>query len=343
MFNKAFIKDLKKSLIFILIYSIVFIIFSITISYTFPFLIALLISTIIRPCTDFLKNKLKIKREIGAIICTLLVIMLMFFSLIILLYNIAGQSKAILNSIPDMSTIHNYIDGQIYKLNGFDSNLVQKLQNQIAYYTSSIFDTGVKIINKAVYLAITVPAIIVIIFVTLIAIYFFSRDIEKIEENFFSIFSNEGKEKSKEILRQANHMFFGYMKAYFILIGIGFIFSLIGLSILKVKYALMLSFLAAIFDIVPVLGIAIIYFPLAIFYFINKKFMLAIGVIILFAIVTIVRELLEPKLISESVGIHPVTALAVIFIGLKAYGFFGMMYLILLVVFYKIFKNVDIL
>lgn len=128
-----------------------------------------------------------------------------------------------------------------------------------------------------------------------------------------------------------------------LIIGITFAETLIVFIIFKIKYAVILSILAAIFDILPVVGISAIYIPLAIFYFFSKKYVQAFGLIISFVIVSIVRQLIEPKIVSSSLGIHPVAVLAAIFIGLKANGLPGMFFCIFLVVFYNILKKVNVL
>ncbi|SHH00838.1 sporulation integral membrane protein YtvI [Tepidibacter thalassicus] len=347
MFNEDFINNMKKLLIFVLIYTIVFVVFSVTISYIFPFLLAFIIVIFIKPCTDFLEKKLKIKKGISALICTISVIIILIGILTLMLFNINIESKDILNSINDVNRLYNHVDGHFDKLNNFyckiDSRLVDKIHKQIYSNVSSLFDFVLKILSKSIHLIITVPFMIVVLFVVLFTTYFFSKDIESIENKFFGIFSCEGKKKVKEMLNEANKIMFGYLKAYFILVGITFIVTLIGFLILRVKYALIMSILVVILDIIPVLGIGIIYIPIAMFYLFTKKYVIGIGILVLFIIITVLIELLEPKVISESVGIHPVTALAIIFIGLKAYGVLGMIYLTFLVVFYKIFKKVNIL
>jgi len=111
-----------------------------------------------------------------------------------------------------------------------------------------------------------------------------------------------------------------------------------------VKYAVILSIIAAIFDILPILGIGGIYIPLALIYmFIQKDYFTSFGILIWYIVVTVVRQILEPKIVSSSLGIHPVAVLASIFIGLKVNGLSGMFFCIFLVVFYKVLKSVEVL
>jgi sporulation integral membrane protein YtvI len=138
-------------------------------------------------------------------------------------------------------------------------------------------------------------------------------------------------------------MLFTYAKTYSLVIFITFLETLVGFSLLNVKYALILSIVCAIFDVLPILGIGAIYLPLAAIFFIVKNYFMGIAIIVLYLIVTIIRQIIEPKFVSASLGLHPVAVLAAIFIGIRAYGFIGMVYLIFIMVFYKILRNVDVL
>ena len=138
-------------------------------------------------------------------------------------------------------------------------------------------------------------------------------------------------------------MLLNYFLASLLIIFITFCITLIGFLFLKIKYALVLSVICGLFDILPILGVANIYFPLAIIYIINKNYFAGIGLIILYAIVFIVRQIAEPKIMSSSLGLHPVAVLIAIFIGIEAAGLAGMLFCMFLIVFYNILKKVKVL
>jgi sporulation integral membrane protein YtvI len=233
------------------------------------------------------------------------------------------------------------------KLNIFyeklEPGIVQGVQKQLSSNIHNIFNSLLNITNKGIQMIIGVPLLFIVAFVVLFSLYFFDKDMEKIKNKFLSFFCDDGRKKASNMLNEIKHMMFGYLKAYIILVGITFICTLIGFWILKIRYTLIISLLVAILDIIPVIGIGFIYIPMFIFYIIKKQYFIAVGIIALFAIITIMIELIEPKVISNSVGIHPLTALGIIFIGLASYGILGMVYLMFYVVFYKIFKKVNII
>ncbi len=100
---------------------------------------------------------------------------------------------------------------------------------------------------------------------------------------------------------------------------------LIGFSILKIPYAFILSIAIAVFDILPVLGTGGILIPWAIILVIMKNVPLAIGILLLYLFILIVRNMLEPKIVGKQIGLHPLATLAAMFLGLSLIGVVGML------------------
>jgi sporulation integral membrane protein YtvI len=182
-----------------------------------------------------------------------------------------------------------------------------------------------------------------VIFVTFLATYFFSKDLLRMEIKFTSIFSPNGKENVIAVWKESGKMVLGYFKSYSIVVSLTFLESFLGFSILNIKYALILSIACAIVDVLPIIGISAVYIPLVIIFLSTGKYATAIGLVVLLTAITIIRQIIEPKLYATTLGLPPAAVLAAIFIGIKAYGFLGMIYLLCVMVLYKILRNVEIL
>lgn len=347
MFNDAFTKKLKNVTIFVIVYTIIFILFFSTISYTLPFVLAFLIALWIKPLTIFFKKKLKLNIGLSSLLSTIIIFSVLFLILTAIIFKITTEIKDILNNLPDINKIAIYAQGYVSKLelyfNQIDPSIIDRLQTQITSLLSNTYLITVTILKKSISFAIKLPVLFMIIFITLLATYFFEKDLIDMENKFLSIFSEKTKEKVITIWNEGNRMFSGYIKAYSFVIFLTFIETLIGFSILKVKYALILSVISAILDILPILGIGLVYFITAFVYFITKNYVVAAGIIALYIVVTILRQIIEPKVVSSSLGLKPIGVLAAIFIGITAYGFVGMIYFLFLMVFYKIFVKADVL
>ncbi|WP_035379302.1 sporulation integral membrane protein YtvI [Fervidicella metallireducens] len=347
MFDEKFIRKLDKFSIFLLIYTLIFIVFFSTLPYTLPFVAALIIAAITKPFTRFLKNKLKISVSIASLISTLTVFIFLLLIVTTIVFKITYEARQLLMSVPDVNTLKpiiiKYFDQVMVYFNQIDPSIVTKIQAQVLSVLSTTFNVTVIVLNKLVSIAISLPVVLMIVFITLLATYFFSRDMTDMKDKFMGIFSPYSRGKFHEIWDETIKMIFNYLKAYSLIIFITFLETFIGFSILKIKYTFMLSLLSAFLDILPILGIGSLYIPLIIYNIIIKNYFTAIGLGVLYILITVIRQIIEPKLVSSSLDLHPVAVLAAIFIGLKAYGFLGMFYLILLMILYKVLVKIKII
>ena len=197
--------------------------------------------------------------------------------------------------------------------------------------------------NKLVTVVVALPMIIAIGFITFLSTYFFSKDMPNIESKLLSVFTSDGRVQARKIIRESKFMLGSYIKSYVYLMTLTFVETLIGLTILGVDYSIILSIVTAVVDLLPVFGVGSIYIPMAIYFYFKGKTSVSIGLLIMFALVSVVRQIAEPKLVSTNVGIHPLLIIASLFIGLKAFGILGILYFISTILFFKIFKKVDIL
>ena len=116
---------------------------------------------------------------------------------------------------------------------------------------------------------------------------------------------------------------FKLLKGYAILMLMTFLELSAGFLILRVKYALLLSLLIAVIDILPVLGTGTVLIPWGIAEILFKNTGLGIGILVIYAVITVIRNFAEPKIIGRQIGINPLFTLLSMFIGIKLLGFAG--------------------
>ena len=138
-------------------------------------------------------------------------------------------------------------------------------------------------------------------------------------------------------------MIFNFSLSYLLIVFITFLATLIGFSILKVPYAFLLSLLCGIFDIMPILGMAIVYIPLAVVNLLQGNYFSGIAILILWIVVMVIRQIIEPKIMSTTLGLNPLAVLAAIFIGIEAGGVLGMLFFMFLVVFYTVLNELKVI
>ena len=347
------IDKLDKLFLFFIVYTILFFVFFSTLNYTLPFVLALIFALILRKPTKFLIKKIKIKASLASLISTII-----FFTVIIILLSWGvtvltqeaiqlGKSTQLYIS-KNSSNIYSYIDSLKKYYTNLDPNIINTLEKNFSSYITKLSNITVQVTGKIVSTLISflaaIPYILMVVLFTLLATYFFTKDITSSKNKFLNILSDHETNKISYICSETKRMLGNYLLSYLLIIGVTFLETLIVFLIFKVKYAVILSIICAIADLLPILGIGAIYIPLAIIYFFfMKNYITAFGIIISYILISVIRQIIEPKIVSSSLGIHPVSVLAALFIGLKANGLSGIVFCIFLVVFYNIFKKVDIL
>lgn len=349
MFNADFIRNLKNFGIFLLIYTALFVLLYSTSTFTFPFILAFAIAFLIQPVTRFFRHRLKFKNNSPALLASVLVYLVISALLALLFYSIISEAKQLLVNLSsaDLEIVTTPVKKLINEIGEYfqkiDPTFIEKNSSQF----TDLLKNGLNIVGTSLStflsIALSIPLWITIIIIVILSTYFFSRDMTSIKKKFISVFSQEGREKFENVWFQGIKMLSRYAKAYFFIYFLTFLQTLIGFTILGVKYSVILSIICAIADVLPVLGIGVIYLPLSLIYLLTGNYFAGVGILILFVLISIVRQIVEPKIVSTSLGIHPVITLLAIFIGLKAYGLVGIIFLTFLVVFYKVLKNSKII
>ena len=349
MFTNEFVKTLKKTILFIVIYTCLFALVYFTISYTFPFVVAFCIAFLIQPISKFFRVKLKFKRNAPALLASSIVYELISALLAFLFYSIISEAMQLVKNLSAANLdkivipIQNLLHDVSQYFQNIDPSFIEDNSSQLTQILKNSINIVGKSLNAFLSIALSIPMWITIVFVVILSTYFFTRDMSSIKKRFISVFSDSGRDKIEKIWSQGLKMLTKYVKAYFFIYFLTFVQTLAGFSILGVKYSVLLSIICAFADILPVLGIGLVYLPLSAIYIISGNYFAGFGILILFVLISIVRQIIEPKIVSTSLDIHPVTTLVAIFIGLKAFGIIGMIYLTFMIIFYKILKNTKII
>jgi len=117
----------------------------------------------------------------------------------------------------------------------------------------------------------------------------------------------------------------GYFKSRMIIFVIVFIILFIGFSILEISYALMAALLLSVIDIIPLVGAGIIMIPWAIITYIGGNQNLGVGLAVLYVILTIGKQFIEPKIVGDQIGIRPLYTFAATILGTVFFGPLGLM------------------
>lgn len=231
-------------------------------------------------------------------------------------------------------------------INVFFSNLINdfdlsKLNIDVKSITSSLSSgiTGVYSVVK------NIPSALLSLVIGIIAWIFFTKDYNYI----VGFIKCQLPESKKNLLSETKQIFsktiLKMLKAYGLIMFITFCELFLGLTILNLigvmdnGYVFMIAIAIAVFDILPVAGSGGILIPWAVVSVILGNYPQAIGLIIIYVVITVIRQYIEPKIVGTSLGVHPIVTLAGLYFGLKLFGFMGMFIVPLAVMTLKAFND----
>lgn len=173
-------------------------------------------------------------------------------------------------------------------------------------------------------MAAKIPEIIIVIVIALVATFFMSNGSKRYLNEILNIFPLEWRKNISELGRDFSRAFAGFIRAEFIIFLITLFLSIAGLMIIHPKYAFIIGTITGIFGILPVLGVGIVLVPWSILSFISGHSLLGIELILLTSLITILRHIIEPKILGDNVGLDPLFVLVSMYIGLASTGLIGL-------------------
>ena len=300
-----------------------------------PFVIAFLIAMLIEPLIKYAHKKTKLTRKTTAII-VLVVVSIILVSLISWgIVTIVSESYNLLTGINEYSDkIYNKFQTIVSKLNLDKIKIPEQIMGIIQDSTQNIIGSSSQIVsnilNSILKTISSLPTVGIYIAVTLMATYFICVDKLYILDQVEHHFPKKWVKKVLYHLRELLSSLGSYLKAQVILIVIAFFQVLIGLYILKwlgidVQYPFLSALGIGFVDALPILGSGTVMIPWAFIEAINGNIKLGIGILVILAVISIVRQFIEPKIVSKQIGIHPIFTLIAMYTGFKLIGVLGLL------------------
>jgi sporulation integral membrane protein YtvI len=171
---------------------------------------------------------------------------------------------------------------------------------------------------------VKLPGILVFLGISTVATFLIIKDRALIRTFVIDVLPSPSRAKSRNVITELLKALSGFLKAYSILITITAVITLVSLKILGVEYAFILGILVGIMDILPVLGPGAIMVPWIIWEFIVGNTSMGVSLLVVYTIITVVRQFLEPQIVGDSIGLHPLATLISLYVGLQLGGVTGM-------------------
>lgn len=343
----------------------------------FPIMFAFVVAVLLQRPKNFIVNKTPIKKGFASTICVFALMLIAAAIVVLIGVRAAEEVRGFIDYVTiqfsNLDTIVNTIENALMSFVGklpefisetateslaaiftqireFIAGTAPELPEQLTGSLSGFdFSWLSAPITGVLSTATRIPSIIISIVVTIVLACFMTADYDLITRFVYCQFP---KEKRKDLTRakQLLKMNLGKMaKAYALIMLVTFTEVFIGLTILKMiglfnsSYIAVIAVVTAIVDVIPVLGTGTIVLPWAAYSFITGNIGMGIGLLVLYAVVTVIRQIVEPKLVSNQLGLPPFVTLIAMYLGLKIIGVLGVFILPIIAIMLKLLNDEGII
>ena len=297
-----------------------------------PFLIAIVVAFLVEPVVCFLVKKARFPRGLASALSVIVLLAVVLTLGVYLSNTLLSEIKALLSKVPS------YLTAIITYFRVF----VEDRQGVLGMLPDSVLDTAIRYISNFDYsslltgslgstvlgyagtVVVNIPNAIIFFIVTIVSCIFMSSAFPTVKTFILNQFNPKSRSLIIDIKRDFFSTIWKYLRSYSLLIVITFTELLIFFLIFNFKPAFPLAFIIAIVDIMPILGVGTVLLPWSLFCLLSGSPWQALILLCMYIVITIVRQVLEPKIIGDHVGLLPIVTLISIWVGLKLFGFLGM-------------------
>lgn len=310
----------KPILTFFVIYTLVFLLLVQVAVYIMPIVIALTIAVVMKPLYDLLRRRFFFKSAFTATVITLLVFGVLVAMAGFLLYLIARQAASLIET-------YGYLFEDYFKSPEIFDNIREAILKGDLLATVS---------DVAASLFRIVPLIITFVIFTFVLTIFFLNHMHGLKRAVLSRIGESRRDTVGKVFSTAYLLVRRFIRSYLILYFITFVEAVFIFWLTGVEYPLAFGFITAVADILPVLGPGVVYVPFAMIFIFQQNYLAGITLLVFFLLTSVLRQILEPRIVSSSVKVHPLAVMAAIYFSIAAMNIWILFYVVLLFLVYKV-------
>ena len=331
--TKTYIKALLNLLTAIVVLVLLIFLLPKVLMFFFPFVLGWIISLMAKPIVRLLEDKLKLKRKAGSALVIVLVLAIVIGIVYGICYFLVNQIIGFASDFPDIwasvtkefNRFGNSMSGFYEKLpKGLRDSLDTLWKNGEQYFQTLSFGSGNIRFSAVGDFVNKIPDVIMGIVMTLLSSYFFVADKDYLKRAMDHYLPASVGYHCNTIKRSIRNAFGGYFKAQFKIEIWIYLITVLGLVIIRVDYAILIALGICFMDFLPVFGAGAIMVPWAIIKFVNGEYLIGTAILVIWGVGQLVRQIIQPKIVGDSVGIDPIPTLFLLFIGFAIKGVLGM-------------------
>lgn len=299
-----------------------------------PFVIAFLFSWLLTPLIRWMTAKCRIKYNLSVALTLLIFFALLGGLAVLLTSRVITLIADAVTWLPGLYT--DTIEPGLADLSGSLENLLERVSPEVAAMVDNAMPTVISSIGSAVTsasmrlvsmlsgLAAKIPSALLSTLICIIATIFMTADFPRMTSFILRQIPDrprrvihEAKEALKTVIKK-------YGRSYGIIMGITFAEMLIGMLLLRQDNAFLIAAAIAVFDIFPIVGAGTILIPWSVICLLSGATAKGLELLALYVTVLIIRQIIEPRIVGQQLGLHPLITLAAMFVGTKLFGAVGL-------------------
>jgi sporulation integral membrane protein YtvI len=310
-------------------------------SLTYPFLIAALLAFFMNPIVNTLEKDIRLPRPLAVLVSLLLLFGLIGGLVTIMIVKMVDGFRYLSLMVPTQierisMTIQNYVNEQILPLWNQGLGLIDRLEpsqqraleegiQQLGGQLASLLgNLGQAIANGLSHIVSALPLTLTVVVFIILGLYFISKDWNKFKMAARTRLPFIVRRRTLDVIKDLKTKVFGFITAQVILISLTALINFIGLLVLQVEHPFTIALIIGLVDLLPYLGTGIILIPWGIYSIVTGNLFLGVGLLALYGLTVLIRQLAEPKVLSSSLGLNPLATLISLFAGLQLFGVLGL-------------------
>lgn len=317
--------------------------------WVWPILVAAIIGIVVQPVVRFANKKIKLPKKVASIICVVLLYLVVGSLLYGIIYKVVMELVNFASTVPeyisklnlDLSKAEEYFKDFLEKIHiDLNSETFATVWGSLSNWILSVIkdvsgDLTSGLASFVPKIVSLVPEIILAVVIMIVSSVYFAVDYDKLANFFKAQFKEETLAKITNGKKKFTQTIGKYFRAYILIMFITAVEIYLGLTIIGQEYALIIAIVVAIVDILPVLGTGTVFIPWGVILLCIGDVVKGIEILAIYLIITVIRQILEPKIIGEYIGLYPLVTLVAMYAGLRALGLLGMILFPLAVIFLK--------
>ncbi|MBQ4339408.1 MAG: sporulation integral membrane protein YtvI [Firmicutes bacterium] len=328
--KKKFIVDV---LFIVTIAAVILFIFKYMIGWFMPFIVGISLVALMQPLSNLFSRHIQIKNKVASFVSLLILYatigLILWFGAAFLIDKVAD----FVTNIPEIYEDH--LMPLLLGLNDWTIGIANKFAPDTVDFFTDISNTMVNelaslaadfstsCLNMLTSQITRLPYYLLTLVFTIMCSVFISLNYTQVKDFLYRQFPEKGQKILSSLKVFIKSKLLRVLKAYILIMFITFVENSIGLGILGVENNIAIAALIAVCDILPVLGSGTVLVPWAVISLVMGDFFMGFGLLVMYVIIVVVRNAIEPKIVGMQIGLHPIVTITAMFAGLKIIGFAG--------------------